>query len=193
MAGGSKNLDGITAPQMEAVNLAKPETSQPKPESSSESPTPEALISWTAPSFGYKDKNVVWILAAAVAFLGLLGYFIYSRDWFSVGIISVVGIVLFWYVAKVRPTETEYSISDMGVTAGQHFYPFSDLHSFWLVYNNKIQTLDIAFTRKYLPSLTINISNVAPLDIKELLAKHIPEQEKRGESLIDRLIRLTGL
>ncbi len=189
MAGGSNNLDGITAPKIEAVNLAKPETTQTEAENT----TPEALLSWVAPSFGYKDKNIAWVLAVVVVFLGLVGYFIYSRDWFSVGVIAVVGVVLFWYVAKVRPSETEYSISDMGVTAGQHFYPFSDLHSFWLVYNNKLQTLNVAFTKKYLPSLTINISTVAPQDVKDLLARHIPEQEKRGESFIDRLIRLIGL
>jgi len=194
MAGGSNNLDGIVATTekvgaVSGVNLAKePEVPEDKIESQ-----PQILLSWNAPSFSHKDKNFIWFLVAGVAILGLIGFFIYTKDWFSIGIVVVVSAVLFWYVAKVRPHDTEYSITDLGINAGNHNYPFSEIHSYWIVYNDHTRTLNIAFLKKYLPTLVIGLGDINPLNIKELLSIHIPEQEKRTETLVDKIIRTIGL
>lgn len=182
---GGKTIDSLTAPEKKAESLSQESEG---PENTKE----EVLLSWIAPNFDYKDKNFSWYLILSLIILAVIGYFVFMQDWFSIGIIVVISGVLFWYLKKVRPEETTYSVTPFGIYSGKHFYPFSEIHSFWMVYDQKVKKVYIAFVKKYLPALVIGLGDQSPLDLKEVLLKYIPEQEKRGEGLVDKLIRMIG-
>lgn len=188
MVGGFKKIDGIQPKKTE-----NPKANLEKESILKDNLIGRPILSWRAPSFVCRDKSAWWFLAVSLIVLGLVVYFIFQNDWFSIAIVVIVTLMLFWYAIKEKPVETEYSISNLGIMAGRHFYPFSEIHSFWIIYNEKVQSLNIAFAKKYLPTLSINIQKINPIDLRAMLAAHIPEQEKKEEPFVDRLLRLLGI
>lgn len=186
----SKNIDGIATQEGKPTSApaqtldATPVVQNPIPE--------KTLLAWSAPSFDFKDKGFTWYAAAGFIILAFVAYFIWQADWFGLGIIVVVSAILFWYAAKMRPTEVNYSITGMGIYANEHFYPFAEIHSFWIIYNEKAKNLHLAFIKKYLPALVINLNDVNPVVLRNLLLRKLPEQEKKVESLLDKVTRLAG-
>lgn len=151
------------------------------------------LFEWSAPSFIKNERGLGWYLLAALIVLGIIGYSAWQRDWFVIGIVIVVTGILFWYLHAIIPHDVTYKLTPMGIFIDERFSPFAEMHSFWLVYNEKVKNLYLVFRKKYLPALVINVEKVDPLILKGYLLKKLPEQEDRGENLIDCFIRIAGL
>ncbi len=176
MAGGGKNKINLLDDKAENEKLSE-----------------KILFSWEAPSFKSSDKTLKWYFIASFIILAIIVYSAWQKDWFIIGIVVIVSAVMFWYIHSVTPNNVNYKLTPMGVYVDDRFYPFSEMHSFWMVYNQNVKNLYIAFIKKYLPTLTINLENIDPVIFRGYLLKKIPEQEKRGESLIDKLTRVIGI
>ena len=151
------------------------------------------IFSWQAPSFSRKNKDPKWYVISIIFILIAIGYSVWQKDWYVIGIIVIVSAIMFWYVFSVHPKDVSYKITPMGIYIDDKLYPFSEIHSFWMVYNGNVKSLYLALVKKYLPTVVIGMENVDPLLIKGFLLKKIPEQEKRGESLVDKFTRIAGL
>lgn len=153
----------------------------------------KALFSWAGPNFIQTERTMKWYIVAGLLIMGVIGYSAWQQDWFMIGIVVIVSAILFWYIHSMVPQEVAYKITPMGVSVDSKFYPFSEMHSFWMVYNQSVKSLYIVFNKKYLPALTINIEKLDPLILRGYLLKKLPEQESRGESLVDKFTRIAGL
>jgi hypothetical protein len=151
------------------------------------------IFSWEAKDFERASIDTKWYVVASVLIVALIGYSVWQRDWFVIGIIVVVSAVMFWYIFSVKPKNVSYKITPVGIHVDGRLYPFSEIHSFWMVYNDRVKSLYIAFTKKYLPTLVVGLENIDPVILKGFLLKKIPEQEKRGESLVDKFTRIARL
>jgi hypothetical protein len=185
MTGGKKNLDNMTPVQ--------PEPKVPTDAVVQPTVKDTVLLTWDALSFEKKAKDYRWYLIAGVLILAAIGFLVWQKDWFTIVILLIVSAILFWYVRTTKPQKITYKITPLGIFADARLYPFAEIHSFWLVYNEKVKTLYLAFTRKYLPTLVINVGEVDPVTLKNVLLRRIPEQEKRGENLIDKIVRMIGI
>jgi hypothetical protein len=182
MTGGMKNLDGVMAQAPESV-AADPQKSLKD----------TVIYTWDSLSFEKKAKDYRWYLIAAILILAAIGFLIWQRDYFTIGILVVVSVVLFWYIRSQKPKSVTYTITPLGITANDQLYPFAELHSFWIVYNKNVSNLYLAFTKKYLPSLVINLGAADPVTVKNILVRRIPEQAKRSESMVDKMVRIIGI
>jgi len=183
MTGGQKqvsSIDGVARPQGPA---AAPDAVPTKD---------DILLSWEAPSFERKAKDYRWYLAALGVILAIIGYSIWQQDWFFIGIVIIVSAVAFWYLKTTKPQRKQYAITPLGIISGDHVYPFSEIHSFWVVYRPNVKILCLAFTRKYLPTLEVSLGNMDPVVLRSVLSKRIPEQSKRDENIVDKLVRVLG-
>lgn len=190
MSGGvENNIDNVVPTPVEKteVNLAPEAPSTPT--TSAEPTNDRDLLAWSAPTFDYFEKNIWWYVIAAVVVLAIVGYFVWVRDWFSLGITVVVSAVLFWYVATNRPIEGNFAITTFGIRAQDRYIPFSDIHSFSLLYTPKIKKVYFVFLKKYLPTLAIDITNVDPSKVRIVLSRKIPETPIANENILDRLTR----
>jgi hypothetical protein len=151
------------------------------------------IFSWSASGLEKEHRSARWYIAAACIILAAIAYSVWQQDWFVIGIIVVVSAILFWYVFSVHPQEVSYRITPMGIYVDDRLYPFSEIHSFWMVYNNNVKTMYFALVKKYLPTIVVSLENVDPLLVKGFLLKKIPEQESRGEGLVDKFTRVLGL
>lgn len=183
MTGGQKqvsSIDGVVSPQNQRLTANAAQTKD------------DILLEWEAPSFERKTKDHRWYLAALGIIVALIAYSVWQQDWFFIGIVIVVSAVAFWYIRTSHPQKMHYAITPLGIISGNHTYPFSDIHSFWIVYRPGVKILCIAFTRKYLPTLEIGLGNTDPVVLRSVLSKRIPEQSKRDENLVDKLVRMLG-
>jgi hypothetical protein len=132
------------------------------------------IFSWAAPSFKKSERTIRWYGVAAALILALIAYSAWQKDWFVIGIIVVASAIMFWYLHAVNPTDVNYKITPIGLYLDEKLYPFSEIHSFWMVYNASVKNVYIAYRKKYLTSLIINIENVDPVLLKGYLLKKIP-------------------
>lgn len=151
------------------------------------------VLNWEAPSFQKNDRTIKWYLGALVIIVALIAYSAWQQDWFVIGVTIVVSAVMFWYIYSINPRDVVYKITPIGFYVDDKFYPFSEMHSFWMVYNESVKNIYIAFNKKYLPALIVNIEAIDPVILEGYLLKKIPEQEDRGENLADKLTRIMGL
>jgi hypothetical protein len=187
MDGGNINIDNVVpTPAGAEQPVVPPKASEPTPQPTSAN---RLLLSWSGETFDYAHKGFVWYLIAGVIVLSIIGYLAWQQNWYLIGITVIISAVLFWYVATARPETVTYSITSFGIQVGERFYPFQDIHSYWMTYTPQVQKLNMVFNKKYMPALVIDISKADPTKIKVLLANRIPEQPNRTENLLDKILR----
>ena len=190
MDGGTQNIDNVTPTSKQEV--ATPEALK-SPVAQTGAPSDQTLLAFTGQSFDYQEKGIWWYVAAGVVVLGIIGYLAWQKDWFSIVITVIIAAVLTWYVASVRPREVNYELTDFGVKTNDQFYHFNEIHSFWIIYHDKVKTLNLMLIKKYLPTVTIDITNADPNQVRTILARKIPEETGRTENILDRMVRTLHL
>lgn len=164
------------------------ESNQPKPESVKE----ETILKWQALEYKDYQRNWKWFLLVGFVLLAISAYSVYTKDWFTIVIIFILIGFLNWYI-KQKPQLKDYKITQLGIYVGERFYPYNEIHSFWLTLKPELFQANILFNKKYLPQLSILLNDIDPLAVKVALGKFIPEQEDRDESIIDFLMRVFKL
>jgi hypothetical protein len=187
MAGGNINIDNVVPTP--AASEQPAETTVPTTPTSKAPSANRVLLSWSGETFDYVHKGLAWYLVAGLIVLSIIGYLAWQQNWYLIGITVVISAVLFWYVSTARPETVTYAITPFGVQVGEKFYPFTDIHSYWIIYTPAVQKLNIIFNKKYLPALVIDVSKADPNKIKVLLSNRIPEQPNRSENLLDKILR----
>jgi hypothetical protein len=174
------------------ANINQPQPANNTPPAEPVAQKESALLHWQAPEFNVHSRNWIYYLITAIAFLAVVAYSIYFRDWFIIVIAVVLAGFFYWY-PTLKPRIANYKISQLGFYVNDRIYQYSEIHSFWILVNQKENKLNIIFNKKYLPQLSILLDKIDPLTAKTILGKYIPEQENRTESLVDKLMRLLKL
>lgn len=152
------------------------------------------LFSWKETDNQEKEKTkIFWVFFVLIIDALTITYLVWQKDWVPIPIVAALSAVLFWYKITIKKDSRECSIEKLGVRVGNSFYHYQELHSFWIVNGKDFKNLQLVFIKKYLPALSVDISNANVSSLRESLSKNIPEQEKRGESLIDKLVRILDL
>jgi len=147
------------------------------------------LFSWSAYEYEYYEKSTDWYWWVGFFALVLLGFALWQRSF-----LFVLVILLGWFAIAlyaVRPPQMlSFSIAERGVLIGDHLYPWHDLRSFWIFYNPPLRKeLVIAPKKTLLSALKINLGNIDPSALHDILVTFLPEIEEE-DSLIDNLSRL---
>lgn len=150
------------------------------------------LIGWKAPEFQLYERTWAYYSILVVLFLAVIGYAIFTRDWFVIVIFVILAGFLVWYQQK-KPVEKTYRITQLGIYEDNKFYQYNEIFSYWFLMDGKYKALNVIFAKKYLPQMTILLTDIDPVKIREALSKHIPEEGTRTETILDRLVRLFRL
>lgn len=150
------------------------------------------LVGWKAPEYEIYNYTKVYYAVVGLILLGIIGYAIYTSDWFVLAIFTILAGFFIWYQQK-SPQEKTYRITQLGLYEDNKFYQYNEIFSYWFLIDGDYRALNIIFAKKYLPQLTILLHDIDPVKIREVLSKHIPEENTRTESMLDRLVRLFRL
>jgi hypothetical protein len=147
------------------------------------------VLAWKAPEYQEYTRNWKYYAIVGVLFLAVLGYCIYTNDWFTLGVFVILAVFFLWY-QRLKPVEKTYRFTQLGLYIDSRFYPYHDIHSYWLILGENNRTLNMYFAKKYVPQLTIMIpKEIDPLKIRNTLSKYVPEDVSRTENMMDILMR----
>lgn len=150
------------------------------------------LIGWKALEYQRYERDLPYYLVAGLILLVIIGYAVYSQDWFMLTILVLITGLLVWYQRK-EPQEKTYRITQLGIYDDDRFYQYNEIFSYWFLVEKNYRTLNIIFAKKFLPQLTILLGDTDPVKVRDVLSKYIPEENTRTENILDRLLRIFRL
>ncbi len=164
-----------------------------KPQSVSAHAFDKAIFTWYAPEFAHHEKSSLWFLVAGLIALALVIYGIETDGWtFSVAIIVFAGT--YYLIQRHRPPIVEVKLSKFGVKIGRHIFPYSQLKSFWIVYDPPfVKKLYLRMASTFKPDVFVALEDGDPVEIRRILNMHLSELRGRHEPFSDTLVRLFRL
>lgn len=150
----------------------------------------KAVFSWIAPEYHQHPKSIRWWVTAAVVLLIALILEAISGNWTFLAATLIFALV-YWYTENHHPARhTKIVISAMGIKVGHTTIPYSQIKSFWIVYNPpEVKKLYLRLDRNYLSDLVLELENQDPLAIREFLRNHLEELADRQETVSDFILR----
>ncbi|MEK7579661.1 MAG: hypothetical protein AAB469_00475 [Patescibacteria group bacterium] len=152
-----------------------------------------SILSWTGPDKHHELISHSWrkgiiILLVAMAFLALFwqASILTAITFFA---LAVVTSMHFWREA----VHQEYEIHPHGILAGDNFYHYRDLSSFWIEHHPEgFHELSLCTGNLVNYYIKIPLPGLDPLEVRDILAKYLPE-ERHEEGLEDILRKKLGL
>lgn len=152
------------------------------------------LLEWTVPEFVVHERGLWWYLWAAVIAVAFLTYAVFTANFLFALIIFMAVLIIFLTRSRTPDTVT-VRCDGRGLTVGHAQHSYSDLRSFWIVYEPpEVQTLHMLFRSSLRPRLVIQLGDQDPSLIRNFLKRYIEENlEHETEPLSDTLGRVLKL
>lgn len=146
------------------------------------------VFSWSAAEFSQYKKSTNWYLIIAFSAVILIIVFVWLQNYTAAGVVFAAGLALFAQ-ANARPKKVRCEIYSDGVVIGDKAYAYGSLKSFWIIFGES-QMVRLQPQGKFAASINVPISkNEDPEQIRLYLAKHLPEDEDKGEDIADTIRR----
>src|SRR5574343_65752 len=134
------------------------------------------LISWQAHEHRHVEKNDDWYWAIGIITITCSALaFIFGNPIFGIFII-VSAFALIVHSAK-KPKMNSCEINDRGIVIDSVLYPFLNLESFWIDAHERPAQLIVKSTKPFSPYITVQIEQVDPEQVRDILLNYISETE----------------
>lgn len=143
---------------------------------------------WEAEEFKSHEKKSDWYVYLILIAIVLIGVFIYLKLWLAGGVV-VAAVLAIWSQSASRGLKRNYAIYQQGITINEKVYSFDQFKSFWAFpYQDRMIIRFEQVGRLSIPvEMPIEDENAEQVIL--FLAKHLPEQEERGEDIADKVNR----
>ena len=156
------------------------------------------IISWQAPEYDYRPKDVSWKWASLIAAVILIVFAIWQKNPLFIFFI-IIALFLINHFAGQFPKVWQFKISEKGISVSlpdkkerEKFYGFEDMESFDIhPAGEEYKELILKLKSKFTPYLKINIHISDEEKIRNFLGKFIPREE-HNQSLVDVFLRWVG-
>jgi len=150
------------------------------------------LYSWRAKEFSSNRRSTTWYVVAGIVFLIAIAYTIYIRQWIGLGVIVMVG-VLIYLAQNMAPRVFDHKITSQGISIGDKLYPYANLRSFWIVASTDNPTLNLISSKKLSLLLTLQLGSADVEKVRKILGDFLPEDINRGEDTVDKISKFLKL
>lgn len=152
-----------------------------------------ALYSFRAPEYQHHEKSLLWFLIAGGVAALLVVYGLMSDGWtFSVAILVFSGTYYLFH--RTKPDDVDIVISRVGVKIGRHYFPYSHIKYFWIVYDPPfVGKLYLRMTSRVHPDIFVSLEHTDIAEVRKNLRAHIDEMKGIHEPFSDTLVRLFKL
>lgn len=155
-------------------------------------PDEKPLLSWSTPDAMVSRRDSRFYLVVLGAGIVLAGILAWQTIWTGVALVALVVIILLT-IAQSKPKNIESAIFNQGIVVDQRAYDFSDLKSFWIVTSDVIKVKFRQNGRFFAGELSMPVSGDEVDSIREILLAHLPEEEGKGEDIVDTINRFIRL
>ena len=153
-----------------------------------QTPTEVLYYSWEAQEYVRAKRSNGWYIGAAALAILAIAYAIYFRQWFFIGVIVMVG-VLIYILDRVAPHITKYEVSDAGIKVGDKFNKYDSFKSFWISDKPGERSISFVPTRRIGIALVLQLGDADVDKIRRIVSAHLPEDTNREDTYIDKLGR----
>lgn len=152
------------------------------------------IISWRAPEYQDHQRDEKWVLFAGVFALLFIVWAIWEGTYTTVIVIVLIA-GLYYLTNHHTPKDIDISLTTSGILANGRYYPYSNMQTFWVIYNPEIETKTISFEMKsgLNRGETLQLGDQDPSEVRSFLSAHVQELEGRGETVIEKIIRILKL
>jgi len=159
-----------------------------KKKSSANQGLEKPVFSWSAAEFSQYKKSTNWYLVVGLAAVILMIIFLWMKNYTAAGVVLAASLALYAQ-ANVKPKKIKCEIYPSGVVVGKKAHPYDELKSFWIIFGES-RMVRLQPQGKFSASINMPISkNEDPEQIGLYLAKHLPEDEEKGEDTADTIQR----
>lgn len=174
----------IIQPQHAAPQNQNAEQVPSSPFHTSDGPPVEAngiddSFTWSAPEYIAHHKDMQWygaVVAITIILVALI--YVITRDRISAITIFILGII-FCLAAARKPRILTYILNHDGLTVGHRFYPYSSFKSYSIRHEGTLTSVDFIPMKRFMPLASIYCPPNDEAAIVELLAEHVPYEERR--------------
>lgn len=156
--------------------------------------TGEVLYRWSIPEYLQYERKPVWYIAMIVIGLFFVLFGLFTGNFLFSLIIILFAIIIF-IQSHQEPPLIPFQITELGIIISDRFYPYSELDSFYIVYDPPaVKTLFFETNSFYHPLLRIPLEDQNPVEIRHVLQEFLDEDlDKEDEPISDKVARGLGL
>lgn len=144
------------------------------------------IISWQTPDHDLPEKPVDWYISVTIIGIAVAIASIFVNNLLFAIFALLATVSLMIHVAK-KPEIIDIHLTSQGVEIKHNFYPYSNLHSFWIDHKKNKDELILHSDRAILPHLIIPIRDVPTEVIRLELRQHLVEKFAH-KNLVDKLL-----
>ena len=150
----------------------------------------DILKEWTIQEYEQHSRGILWYIIMGGLGIFFVIYGIITSDFLFSLIIILFAIILFLQ-AHQTPKQILFQITELGIVVGNRFYQFSELESFFIIYNPPdVKTLSLEANGTLKPMIRVPLLDMNPIEVKSVLRTYLPENlERESEPLSDRAVR----
>lgn len=150
------------------------------------------ILAWEAKEFAEYDRNKRWYVLVGLVGVALVAGTLLFKQWLAAVVFALATYVVLRHAGDAPRTVT-YAISRLGVFVGEKFHPYSELRTYWLVYNPPAKSLTFQSASRFKPLIKMHLADVDPDAVRNALKPYLPELPKQGEDFIDKFARFIRL
>ena len=151
----------------------------------------EVQYEWTVKEYEQHERNQKWYWIIGGIGIGLAIYGVLSANYLFALITVLFGIILFMQ-DMVAPMDVYFAITNTGVVIGKKYYRYSELTTFWLIYNPPF-TKNLYFSQNNVlhHRIQVPLYDYDPMPIREYLNLYLEEDlDQEEEPLSERMGRI---
>lgn len=135
------------------------------------------FIEWSAPEYTHHERGVDWFWGLG---LTVVVGAVTSLFWGNalLAFILLLGGGMIFLLSFRKPREVPYRLSAKGLRAGDTFYPYSSLESFWITEASPEPKLMLVSKKKFMLHILIPLTEHSPEEIKSFLEAYLPAVER---------------
>ena len=150
------------------------------------------LFEWYAAEGENTPKSVWWyVVLASITTLLVVGMVVVGN--FMAAIALGLGGVMLYVFSQRKPTTLRYRLMADGVAINNLLYHYRDLAAFNIIYQPGVtKTVIFRSKRTLAHHLHLELGEVDPLAVRDILIEFLPEDDTLEESLVDVVARRLG-
>ncbi|MBI2443717.1 MAG: hypothetical protein HYV42_00545 [Candidatus Magasanikbacteria bacterium] len=152
------------------------------------------IFQWTVPEYERHQRSRRWFMVMITLGALLVVYGLLARNYLFALIIVLFGVILYLHQVQ-EPLQVPFAITETGIVIGRKFYRYSELKSFWVIYNPpQVKNLYFAPGNFIRHRLQIPLLDYDPRPVREYLSQFLAENlDEEEEPVSDRLGRVLKL
>jgi hypothetical protein len=145
-------------------------------------------LSWEAWEFKHYPKNLGWyVVLISVAIMAMAFFIIVQTDIFAAVTLGLLAVLIIIF-SRQQPQRVQIELNNRGVRFGNISYPYKQLQYFWVVHNERHQTINFHTSALVNNVLILELEDQDPELAREYLLQYLPEHTEVGETSIQKVM-----